>query len=566
MNDPTSTNQVALYARVSSDRQKEERTIDSQIEALLAKASERHWKIPNEWIFRDEGYSGANLERPALEELRDLIYEGEIKTVFVYAPDRLARKFALQALLLEEFSRHGAKIEFVRSVRGESPEEQLLLQMQGMIAEYERSMIIERCRRGKRHKAKQGRVNVLCGAPYGYHYHRVTEQSDAYYEINPREAAIVRQVYEWYTEENDAIAKIVSKLNANKVPTKSGNARWERTTVWGMLKNPAYKGKACFGKTKAVNGPTKRSKKQRERGGPSPRSRRHQDVPQDQWIEIDVPAIVDEKTFEWAQQRLAENAQRSKRRTIEPSLLQSLLVCDECGYAMYRTSTRTSAGNKIYYYRCIGSDNYRFEDGRLCGRKPIRVDMLDEMVWDHLIELLQTPKLVEEEIERRKQASRNSKVNKKRQQELTIEATRTEKQINKLLDAYQEDLLTLGELRRRTHPLQERLQSVRAAITKAEAATLDEGRMDEIGGEVASFLSCLRGRKQRLTLEEKQQIVRLLVKEIVISKDAVKIHHSIPIPEKKLTPSESYLLRTRRHQATLWGSAFGAFGIFFSWL
>ena len=161
------TNQVALYARVSSDKQKGEKTIDSQIEALLAQASQRHWQIPEEWIFRDEGYSGSNLERPALEKLRDLVYEGRIQTVFVYAPDRLARKFALQALLLEEFSKHGADIEFMRSVKGETPEEQLLLQMQGMIAEYERSMIIERCRRGKRHKARRGCVNVLCGAPYG---------------------------------------------------------------------------------------------------------------------------------------------------------------------------------------------------------------------------------------------------------------------------------------------------------------------------------------------------------------------------------------------------------------
>jgi site-specific DNA recombinase len=532
MGKPISTNQVALYARVSSDRQKEEGTIDSQIESLLVKASEQHWEIPDEWIFRDEGYSGANLERPALEALRDLVYEGEIQTILVHAPDRLARKFALQALLLEEFSRHGVNIEFVRSVKGETPEEQLLLQMQGMIAEYERSMIIERCRRGKRHKAKQGRVNALCGAPYGYHYHRVTDQSDAYYEINPREAVIVRQVYAWYAEENDSIAKIVRKLNASNVPTRSGNARWERTTVWGMLKNPAYKGKACFGKTKVVSEPAKRSKKQRERGGPSPRSKRHQDVPQDQWIEIDVPAIVEEKTFEWAQQRLVENAQRSKRRTIEPSLLQSLLVCDGCGYALYRTSTRTSAGKKIYYYRCIGSDSYRFEEGRMCDRKPIRVDLLDGMVWEHLIELLQTPKLVEEEISRRKQASRESQLNKRRQQELANEAKRSEKQINKLLDAYQEDLLTLDELRQRASPLQKRLKSVKAEIAKAEASALDEGRLDTIGEEVASFLNCLRDHKQKLTLEEKQQIVRLLVKEVVISKDTVKVHHSIPIPEK----------------------------------
>ncbi len=347
--------------------------------------------------------------------------------------------------MLEEFSRNGVSIEFIRSVKGETPEEQLLLQFQGMIAEYERSMIVERSRRGKRYKARQGKVNVLCGAPYGFDYHKVGEHGDARYEINPREAAIVKQVYAWYTENGESMADIVRKLNATEVPTRSGNTRWERTTVWGMLKNPAYKGKACFGKTKATDERVKRTKRQRARGGPSPRATRHEDVPRDQWIEIDVPAIINEATFDWARQKLKENRQRSKRRTIEPSLLQSLLVCKECGYALYRTSTKTSAGKKIYYYRCIGSDNYRFEEGRVCESKPIRVDILDGLVWSHLIELLRTPKLVEDEIERRKQASRESKLSMHRQNGLQDEIRRLDKQLNSLLDAYQQDLLTLDE-------------------------------------------------------------------------------------------------------------------------
>jgi len=542
--------QVALYARVSSDRQKEEGTIESQIEALQDEATQRHCHIPEEWIFRDEGYSGANLERPGLERLRDLVHEGEIETVLVYAPDRLARKYALQVLLLEEFSRNGASVEFVRSVKGETPEERLLLQFQGMIAEYERSMIVERSRRGKRHKARQGRVNVLCGAPYGYDYQKVSEHGDARYEILAREAAVVRQVYQWYTEEAETIAGIVRKLNDNEVPTKTGRARWERTTVWGMLKNPAYKGKACFGKTRAIDGRPKPTKKQRARGGPSPRARRHEDVPQDQWIEIEVPAIIDEATFEWTQQRLKENQQRAKRRTVAPSLLQSLLVCKQCGYALYRTSTKTSAGKKIYYYRCVGSDNYRFENGRVCQSKPIRVDMLDELVWSHLIKLLRTPKLVEEEIERRKEASRESKLSVRRQKDLQEEIRRLEKQINRLLDAYQEDLLTLPELRQRSTPLNGRLGTARTDLEKTKAAAVEEGHLDVIGQEVTHFLNCLQIREERLTMEEKQRIVRLLVKEVVVSGEIVKVHHSIPIPKKKLARApECYLLCTRRHLA-----------------
>ena len=553
MKTTTSTHpQTALYARVSSDRQKEEGTIESQIEALQDEARKSHLQIPEEWIFRDEGYSGANLERPALEALRDLVHEGQVETILVYAPDRLARKYALQVLLLEEFARNGASVEFVRSVKGETPEERLLLHFQGMIAEYERSMIVERSRRGKRYKAKQGRVNVLCGAPYGYNYQRVGDHEDARYEINPREAAVVKQVYEWYTEKEETIAGIVRKLNANEVPTRSGKARWERTTVWGMLKNPAYKGKACFGKTKATGERVKRTKRQRARGGPSPRARRHEDVPRDQWIEIDVPAIVDENTFEWVQQRLEENRKRSKRRTIEPSLLQSLLVCKECGYALYRVSTTTSAGKKIYYYRCVGSDNHRFEGGRVCGSKPLRVDMLDDLVWSHLIELLQTPTLVEAEIEKRKQASRESKLNMRRQKGLQEEIRRLESQINRMLDAYQEDLLTLDELRQRTTPANKRLGTARTDLANAKAAAIDEERLDTIGQDVENFLRCFQLREERLTVEEKQQIVRLLVKEVVVSGEIVAVHHSIPILKKKLAISpEGYPLCTRRHHPSL---------------
>lgn len=434
--------------------------------------------------------------------------------------------------MLEEFARNGASIEFVRSVKGETPEEQLLLHFQGMIAEYERSMIMERTRRGKRHKAKQGRVNVLSGAPYGFDYQKVSEHGDARYEINPGEAAVVKQIYVWYTDEAETIAGIVSKLNAGGVPTRSGNARWERTTVWGILKNPAYKGKACFGKTKSIDGRTKRTKRQRARGGPSPRARRHEDVPRDQWIEIDVPAIVDETTFEWAGQRLEENRKRSKRRTVEPTLLQSLLVCKECGYALYRTSTKTSAGKKIYYYRCIGSDNYRFEDGRVCGSKPVRVDMLDGLVWNHLFELLRAPGLVEAEIEKRKQDSRESKLSMRRQKSLQEEILRLEKQINRLLDAYQEELLTLDELRRRARPTNKRLGTARRDLVNARAALADEERIDTIGHDINDFLRCLLIREERLTVEEKQRIVRLLVKEVVVSGKIVTVHHSIPIPKK----------------------------------
>src|ERR687887_1085077 len=179
---------AAIYARVSSDRQKENQTIASQTAALIEYAQTNGYSVPPEWVFQDEGYSGAILVRPGLESLRDLAAEGQIAAALVYSPDRLSRKYAYQVLLSEELARCGVELVFLKSPAGATPEDQLLVQFQGMIAEYERAQIAERTRRGKRHKAQQGRVNVLSGAPYGYWYIKKSDNAEAYYEVNETEA------------------------------------------------------------------------------------------------------------------------------------------------------------------------------------------------------------------------------------------------------------------------------------------------------------------------------------------------------------------------------------------
>jgi site-specific DNA recombinase len=145
---------AAIYARVSSEQQREEHTIASQTAALIEFAQSRDLEVPKEWVFEDEGFSGAILERPGLERVRDLAAEGQIQVVLAYAPDRLSRKYAYQILLIEEFARHGVETLFVRAPQGASAEDQLLVQFQGMIAEYERAQILERSRRGKRHRPR----------------------------------------------------------------------------------------------------------------------------------------------------------------------------------------------------------------------------------------------------------------------------------------------------------------------------------------------------------------------------------------------------------------------------
>jgi len=211
---------AAIYARVSSDKQREEKTIASQTAALIDFARNRGHHVPQEWIFEDEGYSGATLVRPGLERVRDLAAEGQIHAVLVYAPDRLSRKYAYQVLLIEEFARQGVETIFLKAPQTATPEDQLLVQFQGMIAEYERAQILERSRRGKRHRARQGEVSVLSGAPYGYRYVRKSDDRAAYYEIIEAEADVVRMAYDRYVSQGLSIGAITRLLNEQGVPTR----------------------------------------------------------------------------------------------------------------------------------------------------------------------------------------------------------------------------------------------------------------------------------------------------------------------------------------------------------
>ena len=359
-------------------------------------------------MFADEGHSGATLARPALEALRDLAAQGCLDVVLVYSPDRLARKFAYQALLIEELARWGVRVEFVKGPRGDSPEDQLLVQFQGMFAEYEKAQLMERYRRGKAWRAKSGSVNVLSGAPFGYRYVRKTPETGARYEVVPHEAALVAEMFRRYADDGAAIADLRRWLTADGVRTRTGKERWDRSVIWGMLRNPAYAGTAVFGKTQAIHEPAGLNRTARLAGRTVPRQVRVQDRPEEEWTHIPVPALVDEEMFDRVQQRLEDNKRFASRNTKVPSLLQGLAACASCGYGYYRTSTTTTARKKIYYYRCLGSDDYRYQGGRVCQNKPVRADYVDQVVWDHVTALLAAPSLIRAEIGKRLDRARTS--------------------------------------------------------------------------------------------------------------------------------------------------------------
>jgi len=314
-----------------------------------------------------------------------------------------------------------------------------------------------------------------------------------------------------------------------------------------MLKNPAYKGMACFGKTEHCER-QRITKPLREKGGYSNRCSTSKKLPKERWLQIPVPAIVNEETFALAEELLERNKQMAKRRTIEHTLLQNIMVCEKCGYSVYRTSTKTSK-HKIYYYRCIGSDNYRFANGRVCSQKPIRQDYLDELVWNEIMKLLENPQLIQKEIDRRINEASNTEATQKSKMNLKKEITNLQKGIDKLLDAYQENLITLVELRKRIPELRKRENAKQKELEKLQLQTTEQERFSGFKNNIESFMQKLKESTNNLTIEQKQNILRMIVKEIIIGENEIKIKHSIPVDiEKKTNFIKSYLLCKGRHK------------------
>jgi site-specific DNA recombinase len=521
---------AAIYARVSSARQAKDETIGSQLAALRDHAAASRLDVPEDWVFADEGHSGATLARPALEALRDLAAQGCLDVVLVYSPDRLARKFAYQALLIEELARCGTRVEFVKGPRGDSPEDQLLVQFQGMFAEYEKAQLAERYRRGKAWRAKTGSVNVLSGAPFGYRYIRKTPESGARYEVVPHEAPLVAEMFRRYADDGAAIADLRRWLTAEGVPTRTGKDRWDRSVIWGMLRNPAYAGTAVFGKTQAVHEPAGLNRTARLAGRTVPRQVRVAGRPREEWTGIPVPALVDEETFDRVQQRLEDNKRFAARNTKVPSLLQGLAACASCGYGYYRTSARTSS-RKIYYYRCLGSDDYRYEGGRVCQNKPVRADYLDEVVWDHVTALLADPALIRAEISKRIEQARTSDPVTRKRGQLEQALAKTTASVTAMITAFSEQLITIDELRARMPDLRARQANLENQVAALDAQAADRDAYLKLADDLEGFLARLRGNAATATTEDRQRVLRALVQDVLVGPEKITIRHRIPVRE-----------------------------------
>ena len=521
---------AAIYARVSSERQRQEQTIASQTVALRELAEQRGLVVPEEFVFEDDGFSGASLQRPGLERLRDRAFEGCFEVVLCHAPDRLARRYAYQVLLLEELARGGVEVLFAKEPeRSGSPEDELLRQFQGMIAEYERAQIAERCRRGKLHRARAGAVSVLSNAPYGYRYVRKTEHADAFYEIDELEAPIVREIFDRYVERRQSIVQIGRALSEQGVPTRTGTPHWGSSTIWAILRNPAYTGMAAYGRRRVTGEPAKPMRRTRQRGRHSGRSA-YEHVGPEHWLPIPVPALITEEQYALAEELLERNSRLSPRNTRKPSLLQGILVCRECGHSYYRSSTRSKTGNVHHYYRCSGADGFRRPEGRVCAARPVRIEEVDEPVWAQVLALLENPELIKAEIDRRLQALRAEHPAARRRDGLQRDVTRAQNALRRLIDGYQEQLITLEELRARMPELRRREATLRVELDALDGELHNAETYLKLTETLDAFRARLSANANALTIEQRQEIARLVIREVLLGDDDITVRHSIPVP------------------------------------
>jgi site-specific DNA recombinase len=534
----------ALYARVSSDQQAEGGTIASQVAALEERIGHDGLTLEPELRFLDEGYSGSTLVRPALERLRDLAAAGAIDRLYVHSPDRLDRKYAYQVLLVDELHRCGVELVFLNRPRGQTPEDDLLLQVQGMVAEYERAKILERSRRGKRHAASRGSINVLSGAAYGYRYvGKLEGAGQARYEVVLEQARVVRQLFTWVGQERCSIGEVCRRLRAQGTPSPQGKPYWDRTTVWGILKNPAYRGVAGFGKTQ-VGELRQRLRSQRGRPGQPRRAYSVYDTP-DRAPPIAVPALVSEELFAAVAEHLNESRRRQRQgKRGARYLLQGLLVCQCCGYASYgkQVSPRAAKGKerRYAYYRCTGTDAYRFGGQRVCPNKQVRTDLLEEAVWEDVCALLKDPGRVAAEYERRLHNKASAKEPKGgRPTEVLIQKVR--RGIARLIDAYGEGLVDKEEFEPRVRDFRERLARLEAEAQQQQEREAQERELRLVIGRLQEFAERVKAGLEEADWSTRREIIRALVKRVEIGAEEVRVVYRMNLAPFAESPEGGFL-------------------------
>jgi len=499
---------AVVYSRVSTDAQERDGTsLDTQERACLEHA--KGWLVVAQ--LRDTA-SGASLDRPGIERLRQLLRQGAVDVVVAYAVDRLSRNQNHIGILFDEVEQTGAKLEFVTENFEASATGRFILAARAFIGEVEREKIAERTMRGKAERARSGKLPQGTGRGcYGYVYNKGTGQRD----LVSAEAIVVRLIFAEFCAKASCHG-IATRLNQEGVPAFGGGL-WHPLTIRRMLQNETYTGRTIYRRTRVENVRDLQTSK---------RKRRVIELPQKEWIDVPgaTPKIIDLITFDRAQAILSDPARRLQGQPTRRYRLRGHLRCLTCGTPMVG---QTLGSGRYRYYRCRRSYAGRLE-GK-CPSKYVKVDVLEQTVLEQIAQLLSDPRRILSEAQRLNQQG----VDQSRLCEVNGELKQIEVKQRRLAKLYLEGSIPEDILSFESRPLaqrRERLESELKDLLQSPKRGLNPGDLEENLPVVAARL-----RKWVLdaTDEDLDLILKALSVQIKASQEEVHIEGIVPIlPEE----------------------------------
>lgn len=492
----------ALYCRVSLEEQASQFGLDSQARATREYAGAKQYHVQH--AFSDEGYSGADLDRPGLEQLRAAIRARAVDVVICHDPDRLSRKLAHLAILQDECERYSVALEFVTTQVAPTAEGRMFLSLKGIFAEYEREKIRERTLRGRREKARQGYI-VGGRVPYGYRYLGKAEGDRGHLLVDEEQAAVVRQVFAWCLE-GCSVLEIAYRLNASGIPPQRAG-RWGKSSVFRLLRNETYAGVAHY---------NRRQRAIPENAPASHAARRDKKTvlrfrKPEEWIPVEVPGIISREVFDQVSMRLRTNIERLSGRPTLNYLLRGLLYCGACGRKMGGCPM-----HGVPFYRCTGY--HRLAQPK-CTSGSIKSDRIEAAVWNSIAGAFRDParlrSLVERQISTQASGPDAAALTKRAEQLRRREFRATQALLDcDLADQYQAIKAELAA----TRAERRRIEAEIATAAKSKPTSLD------------ALCEAAARAVDRLAQQERQEFLKAVVMKAVYRQVAktVDIHCVLP--------------------------------------
>ena len=516
--------QVALYARVSTSNQNQTQTIEQQLERLHNHVREQGWQLQEEHIFRDDGRSGATLNRPGLDRLRDAVRTRAIEVVLITAPDRLARNYVHQMILLEEIEQAGCQVEFLERPMSHDPHDKLLLQIRSAVAEYERELITDRMRRGRQAKYRAGLLLPWTRPPYGYRLGVETPRNPEEVRLEESEAAVVREIYALYLQEGLSLCQLANHLQRQGIPTPSGKTLWGLATLRAILRQPAYTGKV-FAERYHYRKPRIRRSATHPIGIPHDTA---VEQPSETWIFVGtIPAIITQREYDLAKERLTHNQRFARRNNKAHAYLLRALV--SCGVCQASCLCRSLDKGKYAYYVCSGkARTIHSRREEKCPSRFAPAAQLDEVVWQDLCDLLQHPAHVAEALARAHGGHWLPQELQARRQNLRTACLQLEKQIERLTEAYLAAVIPLAEYQRRRADLEKKIQAFAQQESQLDAQVDRHQELAALQTSMEAFCQRIQSGLDHATFEQRRQLVELLIDRVIVTESDVEIHYVIP--------------------------------------